>query len=136
MERANTYMIIQRRHFWSKGLSEKKSEKYRKIKSEINCPLSLSSAVYLLVLLNLNVSEANSVDPDQTACTSRSNLICVHTDFMPKLVLEISIYTSLQIRMRIGKLFLYFSSKTYVEGTQKNRLNETVLLSTQNTCLN
>ena len=34
------------------------------------------------------------------------------------------------------KTFLYFSSKTYVEGTQKIRLNETVLLSTQNTCLN
>ena len=32
--------------------------------------------------------------------------------------------------------FLYFSSKTYVVGTQKNRRNETVLLSTQNTCLN
>ena len=32
--------------------------------------------------------------------------------------------------------FLYFSSKTYVVGTQKNRLNETVLLSTQNTRLN
>ena len=27
----------------------------------------------------------------------------------------------------------YFSTKTYVVGTQKNRLNETVLLSTQNT---
>ena len=32
--------------------------------------------------------------------------------------------------------FLYFSSKTYVVGTQKNSLNETVLFSTQNTCLN
>ena len=30
-------------------------------------------------------------------------------------------------------LFSYFSYKTYVLGTQKNRLNETVLLSTQNT---
>ena len=30
----------------------------------------------------------------------------------------------------------YFSTKTYVVGTQKNRLDETVLLSTQNTCLN
>ena len=32
--------------------------------------------------------------------------------------------------------FLYFSSKTYAVtvGTQKNRLNETVLLSTQNIC--
>ena len=32
--------------------------------------------------------------------------------------------------------FLYFSTKTYVVGTQKNRLNERVLLSTQNTCFN
>ena len=30
--------------------------------------------------------------------------------------------------------FSYFSTKTCVMGTQKNRLNETVLLSTQNTC--
>ena len=42
----------------------------------------------------------------------------------------------LQIRVRTGKSFSYFSTKTYVVGTQKNRLNETVLLSTQNTCLN
>ena len=28
--------------------------------------------------------------------------------------------------------FSYFSTETYVVGTQKNRLNETVLLSTQN----
>ena len=30
------------------------------------------------------------------------------------------------------KIFSYFSTKTYVVGTQKNRLNETVLLSSQN----
>ena len=30
-----------------------------------------------------------------------------------------------------GNYFRYFSSKTYVVDTQKNRLNETVLLSTQ-----
>ena len=30
--------------------------------------------------------------------------------------------------------FSYFSSNTHVVGTQKNRLNETVLLSTQNMC--
>ena len=29
----------------------------------------------------------------------------------------------------------FFSNKTYVFGTQKNCLNETVLLSTQNKCL-
>ena len=41
----------------------------------------------------------------------------------------------LQINMRNWKLFSYFSTKTYVVGTQKNPLNETVLLSTQNICL-
>ena len=41
-----------------------------------------------------------------------------------------------QIRVCNEKLFSYFSTKTYVVGTQKNRLNETVLLRTQNTCLN
>ena len=40
------------------------------------------------------------------------------------------------ILLNTGKLFSYFSTKIYVVGTQKNRLNEKVLLSTQNTCLN
>ena len=31
--------------------------------------------------------------------------------------------------------FSYCSTKTYVVGTQKNRLDETVILRTQNTCL-
>ena len=31
-------------------------------------------------------------------------------------------------------IFLYFSTKTHVVGTQKNRLNERVLLSTKNMC--
>ena len=31
-------------------------------------------------------------------------------------------------------LFSYFSTKIYVLGIQKNRLNETVLLSSQNIC--
>ena len=38
-------------------------------------------------------------------------------------------FTGLQIRVQ----FSYFSTQTYVVSTQKNRLNETVLLSTQNT---
>ena len=41
-----------------------------------------------------------------------------------------------QIRVRNWIFFSYFSTETYVVGTQKNSLNETVLLSTQNTCLN
>ena len=32
------------------------------------------------------------------------------------------------------KYFSYFSTKTYIVGAQKNCLNETVLLSAQNTC--
>ena len=36
-----------------------------------------------------------------------------------------------QIRVRIGKQLVYFSYETYAVGTQKNPLNETVLLSTQ-----
>ena len=32
--------------------------------------------------------------------------------------------------------FSYFSTKTSVVGIQKNRLDETVLLSTKNTCFN
>ena len=31
-------------------------------------------------------------------------------------------------------VFSYFSTKTYDVGTQKNRLNEMVLLSTRNIC--
>ena len=40
--------------------------------------------------------------------------------------------SGLQIRECTRKLFSYFSTKIYVVGTQKKRLNETVLLSTQN----
>ena len=36
--------------------------------------------------------------------------------------------------VRNRKYFSYFSTKTYAVGTQKNRLNETVLLNTQNKC--
>ena len=39
----------------------------------------------------------------------------------------------LELRVRTKKQS-YFSTKTYVVGTQNNRLNETVLLSTQNIC--
>ena len=45
-----------------------------------------------------------------------------------------SVFSTLRVWFEI--YFLYFSSKTYVVGTQKNSLNQTVLLSTQNTCLN
>ena len=41
----------------------------------------------------------------------------------------------LHVRVRNEKLFFsYFSPKIYAVGTQNNRLNETVLLSTENIC--
>ena len=36
--------------------------------------------------------------------------------------------------VKSAKKIIYFSTKTYVVGTQKNGLNETVILSTQNIC--
>ena len=42
----------------------------------------------------------------------------------------------LQIRVCTRTLFFLFLNQTYGVGTQKNRLDETVLLSTQNICLN
>ena len=52
-----------------------------------------------------------------------------------KCILKWYLLSGLQIRVRNEK-FSYILSKTYIVGTQKNRLNEMVLLSTQNTCLN
>ena len=43
-------------------------------------------------------------------------------------------YSELKLRVHNENLIFLFSTKTYVVGTQKNRLNETVLLSTQNIC--
>ena len=42
--------------------------------------------------------------------------------------------TGLKLRMHTKIYFSYFSTKTLVVGTQMNRLNEMVLLSTQNIC--
>ena len=36
----------------------------------------------------------------------------------------------------VKNYYSYISTKTYVVGFQKSRLHKTVLLSTQNTCLN
>ena len=48
----------------------------------------------------------------------------------------ILVTTGIQIRLRTGILYSYFSTNTYVVGTQKNRLNQTVLLNTHNRCYN
>ena len=42
-----------------------------------------------------------------------------------------------RLRVRYRKIFFsFFLTKTYVVGTQKNRINETVLLSTKKHTLN
>ena len=52
-------------------------------------------------------------------------------DYLPEIILVSG--HGLQIRV-CNKLFSYFSTETYMVGTQKNHLNETVLFSTQNIC--
>ena len=43
--------------------------------------------------------------------------------------------SGLKLRVRCENLIFLFLNQKYVVGTQKNRLNETVLLSTQNIML-
>ena len=78
-------------------------------------------------LLHCRMCEERVVYPD-THTVLGNKLVYVHFFQLSE--------TGPQIRVRNGYLFSYFSTKTYVVGTQKNRLNEAVLLSTQNTCLN
>ena len=40
------------------------------------------------------------------------------------------------VRPLVKTVDSHYSTKTYLVGTEKNRLNEMVLLSTQNICLN
>ena len=53
-------------------------------------------------------------------------------DYEGQTVLILGEYTELKLKCVTKIYFSYCSTKTYVVGTQKNRLNETVLLSTQN----
>ena len=49
---------------------------------------------------------------------------------------QVSFSSCSQIRVRNWRLLFLFLNKTYVVGTQKNHLNETILLSIKNTFLN
>ena len=49
-------------------------------------------------------------------------------------VLQIKIKQDFSYECVTEKELFYFSTKTYIVGAQKNCLNETVLLSTQNIC--
>ena len=57
-------------------------------------------------------------------------------NFMDRILFFQSEYRPPDKNVYLTIIFSRFSTKTYVVGTQKNRLNETVLLSTQNTRLN
>ena len=48
--------------------------------------------------------------------------------------LFIHMYTGLKLRAHNKNLIFLFLNQTYATGTQKNRLNKTALLSTQNIC--
>ena len=50
--------------------------------------------------------------------------------------LETGLLIKVQLRVCNENLVFLFLTKTYVVGTQKNRLNETVLLSAQYICKN
>ena len=58
----------------------------------------------------------------------------VYMHRLPQFDESISTYRPLVKSAYQKNKFSYFSAKTYDVGTQKNRLNETVLLSTQNIC--
>ena len=69
-------------------------------------------------------------------------IICLRTYVCKQLTIALYFESenNLEVRTLVKsayqKIFSYFSTKTYVVGTQKNLLDETVLLSTQNICLN
>ena len=95
---------------------------------------SMGQHIWFRHLLHIEKNLGCMMEDDQSQLPSMQR---VKSKYMyPLSLASKSIYSGLQIRVCIGKLFSLFSSKTYVVGTQKNRLNETVLLSTQNTCLN
>ena len=61
---------------------------------------------------------------------------CCDNRFLDIVIFFMEKNTHNKVLLILENYFLYYSSKTYVVGTPKNRLNETVLLSTENTCLN
>ena len=71
-----------------------------------------------------------------TNCILMGSSICYNTLKLGWFTVYIQGPPGLQIRVCTGKSFFLFLNQTYFAGTQKTRLNETVLLSTQNTCFN
>ena len=77
------------------------------------CPLSVK-----IVILFVGSTEARSSDRSRDSSSSSENRGRLHW----------SVRTL--VKSAYQKSIFYFLTKTYVVGTQKNRLNETVLLST------
>ena len=77
-------------------------------------------------------SESNNMQHNTTSITEENRInINNNKHIAPD---KSDSHTDLQIRVCTEIFFSYFSTKTYVVGTQKNRLIEAVLLSTQNIC--
>ena len=66
----------------------------------------------------------------------KSKLCGLHVNCQIKIITPSTWILALHTDLWAGPQIFFLSTKTYVVGTQKNRLYETVLLSTQNTCLN
>ena len=82
------------------------------------------------LFLNQNICCGNLLEPSQW------DIFLEHPKhvfkFMDKKIIKISYCCFFQTLIFFHQnIFFYFSTKTYVVGTQKNRLNKTVLLSTQ-----
>ena len=80
------------------------------------------------------IHKAPAENSDQTARIHCSVYLLLNTGLtLNKYSLTYSLGQAFSLRVRkiTEKKMSYFSIKTYVVGTQKNRHNETVLLSTQ-----
>ena len=74
----------------------------------------------------------NNVDSVRSEETALSGYTVFHLVFDTMYINGV-VQAGIQVRVCNRKLYFLFI-KTNVVGTQKNRLNETVLLSTPNTC--
>ena len=102
----------------------------------MNLSQSVTSAVVrskLVILLLFIVCTLVAVVPLRCGALMKIRFCGIVTIVLSTTAL---LLTGPQTRVHDRKSLSYFSTITYVVGTQKNRLDEMVLLSTLNTCLN
>ena len=90
----------------------------------------LGTHILTVKLINNGKKSYQEMPQSQITCQAMAPRAGTNKDTHIKARLQ----SGLQIRVRIGNYFLYFSPKTYVVGTQKNRLNDS--FEYPKTCLN